>query len=37
MAPQTLSDLQTTLPNGFHDAKLSALAIDYANGEVRCG
>ncbi len=33
----TLDDLAQTLPNGFHDAELTHLSVDYARGEVRLG
>jgi hypothetical protein len=29
----TLQDLASTLPNGFHDAKLYALSLDYVKGD----
>ena len=35
MAQQTLDELAASLPNGFHDAELNALAIDYAKRELR--
>jgi len=31
----TLTELENTLPNGFHDCALKALAIDYERGTVR--
>ena len=35
MPRRTLDDLAGSLPNGFHDAKLKTLAIDYIEREMR--
>ena len=33
----TLAELAKTLPNGFHDAYLTSINMDYAKGELRLG
>lgn len=35
MASRTLDDLDASLPNGFHDAELNALSIDYVKAQLR--